>query len=118
MTSINSPGPVSVVTSSTITGIRSRNDGTARIVQPADEAVLPSTDTVQQAPIGVGHDIAVEVDVDLGGAEHHHVNHGGEVPFAVVVVGGEGRGCDVARVGGNVNALRRDQKFARRECIR
>src|SRR5213082_1748328 len=33
-TSISSPGPQSVVTSSTITGIRSRNDGTARIVHP------------------------------------------------------------------------------------
>ncbi len=33
-TSMSSPGPVTVVTSSTITGIRLRNDGSARIVQP------------------------------------------------------------------------------------
>ena len=35
MTSISSPGPTIVVTSSTITGIRSRNEGRARIVHPA-----------------------------------------------------------------------------------
>ena len=34
-TSINSPGPHSVVTSSTMTGMRSRNEGTARMVHPA-----------------------------------------------------------------------------------
>ena len=35
MTSISSPGPVTVVTSSTMTGMRSRKEGTARIVHPA-----------------------------------------------------------------------------------
>ena len=35
-TSISSPGPHSVVTSSTMTGMRSRNDGTARIVHPEE----------------------------------------------------------------------------------
>src|SRR5205085_2609600 len=63
-----------------------------------EEAVLPSADAVQKTPVAVRDDITVEAKVNLGCAEHNGVDHGGEVSFAVIVVGRERRGGDVTRV--------------------
>ena len=53
---------------------------------------------MQQPAVGVRDDVGVEVDVDLGRAEHGGVDERGEVALAVPVVAGERAGHDVVGV--------------------
>ena len=55
----------------------------------SEEAILPSANAVEEASVGVGDDVTVEVNVNLGGAEDNGVDHRREVSLAVIVVRGE-----------------------------
>ena len=56
---------------------------------------------MQQPSVGMGHDIRIEVDVDLGCAQHGGVNHRSKVTLAVKVVRGERTGGHMTRIAGD-----------------
>ena len=98
MTSINSPGPHRVVTSSTITGMRSRNDGTARIVHLDARQFCHPPMPCSRRPSEWVTTLALKFEIDFGRAKNHGIHHGSKVTLAVIVVRSEGRRRDVPRI--------------------
>ena len=117
-TSINSPGPHSVVTSIDDDGNAVAERGHGQDGAPRGQAVLPAADAVQKASVGVGDHIGIEVHVDFGRAQHDRIHHRREVSFPVVVIRSKWRSRDVARIAGDRLARRRGRTSARRECNR
>lgn len=52
----------------------------------AEEAVHPAADAVQQVAVAMGYHVGIEVHIDFGGAEDHHIYKLSEVALAMVII--------------------------------
>jgi hypothetical protein len=97
-TSINSPGPHKCghLIDDDRNAVAKRRHG--QDGAPCGQTVLPAADAVQQASVGVGDNVGVEVRIDFGRAQHDGIHEGREVSFPVVVVRSERRSRHVARI--------------------
>ena len=65
------------------------------------QTILPATNSMQQASVGMCDYVGVKVYVDFGCAQHYRVHQRGEVSLAVIVVRSEWRGRHMARIAAN-----------------